>query len=132
MEIEFVQPQTVGEWMAWLTALACVLVGFWVMLMPRTFLRLLKLAPSDGTSEGISQFRGAFGGFWVGLGIAALLLHPQPLIYLAIGFAFAFAVVGRLLTILINRSFSPFVAVAIVFEAVSAFFTLAYALAWIG
>jgi len=130
MEIEFVLPTSSGEWMAWLTAFGCLLTGLWLMVMPKTFLDLVNLFPGEGRREGFSEIRGALGGFRAGIGAAALILHPQPLIYLTIGFAFAFAVLGRLIALVFNRAISAVVICGVLFECLCAYFALGYALGW--
>jgi len=125
--IELAFPFSTGEWLAWLTALATVLIGFALMVVPRSFMNLLGLAPKAGTQNGVSEVRGPFGGMWVGMGLACLLL-AQPLVYLALGLAFAFAVIGRLISFVFDRTFNIHCCVATVFEALSAFFPIAYAL----
>jgi hypothetical protein len=48
---------------------------------------------------GYAEARSTMGGFHLGLGIAALLL-AQPMVYLALGAAFALAAFGRILSML--------------------------------
>lgn len=125
--IEFTLPYSTGEWLAFLTALATVLIGLCLMLFPRPMMHWLGLAPRPSSNNGVSEVRGPFGGMWVGFGLAALVL-AQPLVYLALGAAFAFAVVGRLYSFVIDRTFNIHCVVATFFEVLSAFFPIAYGL----
>lgn len=127
---EFPMPLSTGEWLAWLTALATILIGLVLMFAPRFMMNWLGLAAKEGTANGVSEVRGPFGGMWIGFGLAAILL-AQPLIYLALGLAFAFAVVGRLVSFVMDRTFNIHCVTATIFEALSAFFPLAYALGYI-
>lgn len=128
MDLQFFAPQTTGEWLAAIAAAATAMVGMALLLVPRATMHLMGLAPHSAI--GVSEIRGAFGGSWVGFGLAALLL-AQPLIYLALGLAYTFAVVGRLISFLVDRSFSMQTTVATLAEALAAFFLIAYPLQWI-
>ena len=129
--IEFVLPQTLGEWLAWLTALATVIVGVAVMIAPRLFVKALGMETLEGRKEGLSEFRGPFGGFYVGIGLAVLVLHPQPLLYLALGAGFVFALAGRLISFVFDGARRGLVIPGTLAEVLGAFFPLAYAFGWI-
>lgn len=124
--IEITFPDQWPERMAWITALATMIIGFGLMLVPRPFMGWLGLAAREGTQNGVSEVRGPFGGMWVGLGIACILL-AQPFTYFALGMAFLFAVVGRLISFVADRTFNIHCVVATVFEALSAYFPLRFA-----
>ena len=129
--IEIVFPTSLGEWLAWLTALASILVGLYLMLMPRGFMRFIGFGDSADNDGAVSEIRGPFGGVYFGFGIAAILL-AQPLIYIALGFGFLGAVIGRLLGFLVDRTFTPKILAATFLEVLGAFFPLAYAFGLIG
>ena len=125
--IEFVLPQSAGEWLAWLTALVIVLVGLSLMLMPRTVMQADGLQTVGETTEGYSAMRGPFGGVYVGFGLAVMALHPQPLLYFALGAAFCGALIGRFLSLVIDRAWRGMVIPGTIAEVLGAFFPLAYA-----
>lgn len=125
--IEFTFPFSTGEWLAWTAALATILTGLVLMIIPRRFMHFLGLAPRSGTNNGVSEVRGPLGGAWVGFGLAAILL-AQPLVYLALGFAFLVTVVGRIVSFFADRTFNLHCVAATLFEALLAFFPIAYAL----
>lgn len=128
MDLQFFAPQSTGEWLAALAAAATFLVGLALMIAPRRMMGLVGL--SAGSPAGISEIRGAFGGSWAGLGLAALLL-AQPLVYLALGMAYAVAVSGRLLSFAADRALSARVVILTAVEALMAFALIAYPLRWI-
>ena len=125
--IEFAWPMSTGEWLAFLTGLATFLIGVALMVIPRGFMHVLGLAPREDTNNGVSEVRGPFGGMWAGLGLASILL-AQPLVYLALGVAFAFCVIGRIISFAADRTFNIHCVVATLFEIASAVFPIAYAL----
>lgn len=125
--IEFAWPFSTGEWLAWITAVMTILIGLVVMLLPRAFMGFMGLATKGDTNNGVSEIRGPFGGTFVGFGLAAIIL-AQPLVYIALGFAFAFAVVGRLISFFADRTFNMHCVAATILEIAAAFFPLAYGL----
>lgn len=125
--VEFVFPQSLGEWLAWLTAFVTLIVGLALMLMPRFVMMVDGLQTVDGRKDGYSAMRGPFGGVYVGFAVAVLMLHPQPLLYLALGFAFCGALVGRLISLLVDRAINSTIIIGTLAELAGAFFPLAYA-----
>ena len=124
--IEITFPDQWPERLAWITAMATVLIGLGLMLAPRPFMHWLGLTPRSSTNNGVSEVRGPFGGMWVGMGLACLLL-AQPFTYFALGMAFFFAVIGRLISFVVDRTFNIHCIVATVFEVLSAYFPLRFA-----
>lgn len=125
--IEFNLPFTSGEWYAFIVAVLVMLIGVAIMVAPRPAMGFLGLAPDAAHPEGVSEIRAALGGLWAGLGLAAILL-AQPLVYIALGLALAFAVIGRIISIVADGSFGKHCVAATVLEAACAFFPLAYGL----
>ena len=125
--IEIVFPDDWSERLAWLTAVATILVGLVLMVMPRTFGHYLGLAFRPDTNNGVSEVRGAFAGMWLGLGLACILL-AQPFTYFALGLAFLGAVLGRLVSMVADRAFNGHCLVATVIAALGAYFCLKFPL----
>lgn len=129
--IEFVWPQTTGEWWAWSSAVLLVFYGIWMFVAPRWWLVFLNLEISKGQSHAIAEIRAGMGGAKIGLGLAVLVLHPQPLLYLALGAMFFFTALTRLISIFIDNAHSRYNWAAVAFEGLLAFGPLAYALGYI-
>lgn len=128
--IQFTMPQTLGETLAWLTALAVLLVGLFIMFMPRRFMSLTGLSVTR--PDGFAQMRGPFGGLLVGFALACLILSPQPLLYFALGLSLGITVLGRIISMVADGSRTTFSAGALLIEALGAFFALAYVFGLIG
>jgi cytochrome c biogenesis protein CcdA len=96
MELAFPWPYTEGEWLAWTSALVTVVLGLVAMLAPRLRLREIGQHP-----EALAESRGQLGGFYVGIGVAAILF-AQPFVYMALGFGWTVAFLGRLLSVLFD------------------------------
>ena len=124
--IEFVWPQTLGEWLAWLSALSTMLFGLWAMVMPRLWLKLLNLRTVEGRPEAVAEMRGPLGGMNFGLGLAVILLHPQPLLYLGLGSALLFMAIGRLVSVFVDKGSAAQNWYSLLFELVMAAFPLLY------
>ncbi len=125
--IEFIWPQTIGEWLAWSSALALLIFGLWMFIMPRTWLKWTNLQTKPGKEWAIAQYRGPTGGMMAGFGFAILMLHPQPLLYIALGFAMGGVAFGRLFSIVVDKGSNFQNWAAFIIEALMAFFPLAYA-----
>ena len=87
-----------------LNLVACVLTiafGLFGFLAPRYTASALDLAPTDSTM-GLSEMRASVGGLFVVAGGAAIWLD-HPLGYAMIGFAFAGAALGRVLSLVFDK-----------------------------
>ncbi len=129
--IEFVWPQTNGEWWAWSSALYLVLSGIWLLVAPRWWLSIVGLQTATNHPETLAQLRGPLGGGRIGLGLAVLMLHPQPLLYLALGSMYIFSALGRLLSIIVDKGNTKYNWIALIFDALLAYSPIAYALGYI-
>jgi len=103
MEFAFPWPYSQGEWLAWASALVTVLFGLLAMLMPRLRLRALRPGEVEQHPEALAESRAQLGGFYVGIGVAAILF-AQPLVYMALGFGWAMALFGRCLSMIADRA----------------------------
>lgn len=124
---EFYFPTSNGEWLAF--ASAVITIGFGVLLLvaPRLSFRIMRLETRPDHPEAVSEGRGTMAGFYLGVGICALLF-AQPLIYLALGAGWAFTAFGRLVSMLLDRGLTLFNLISIVIEMALAALPLLYGL----
>lgn len=97
--MEFYIPTETGEFLAFCAAVVTSLLGLIFLFAPGIAFRALGIDLREGRRGGYAEARSTMGGFHLGLGIAALLL-AQPMVYLALGAAFALAAFGRILSML--------------------------------
>ncbi len=97
--MEFYIPTETGEFLAFCAAVVTSLLGLVFLFAPGIAFRALGIDLREGRRGGYAEARSTMGGFHLGLGIAALLL-AQPMVYLALGAAFALAAFGRVLSML--------------------------------
>ncbi|MDW5317916.1 DUF4345 domain-containing protein [Rhizobium sp. PL01] len=97
--MEFYIPTETGEFLAFCAAVVTSLLGLVFLFAPGIAFRALGIDIREGRRGGYAEARSTMGGFHLGLGIAALLL-AQPMVYLALGAAFALAAFGRILSML--------------------------------
>ncbi|KGF69683.1 membrane protein [Hoeflea sp. BAL378] len=125
--IEFYWPTSQGEWLAWCAAVVTVAFGLVLLVAPRLSFRILRLETAADHPEALSEARGTMAGFYLGVGLCALLL-AQPLIYLALGAGWAFTAFGRILSMLSDRGLTGYNLVSVAIEAILAAAALAYGL----
>ncbi|HEV7254102.1 MAG TPA: DUF4345 domain-containing protein [Mesorhizobium sp.] len=99
MELAFPWPTTNGEWLAWTAAALTALWGLVHLIAPRLALRAAGLSTLPDRPAALAHARGPMAGFYLGLGLSALLL-AQPLLHMTLGFAWAFSAFGRLIGML--------------------------------
>jgi hypothetical protein len=99
MDLSFPWPMSQGEWLGWISALVTVLAGLVFLFAPGTMLSALRLQAAPDRPEALAEVRGRMAGFYLGLGLSAILL-AQPLVYMALGFSWAFTAFGRLVSML--------------------------------
>lgn len=92
-------PTETGELLAFSSALATVVMGLFFLFAPALSFRAMGLALRDGRRGGYAEARSTLGGFPLGLGLSAIVL-AQPMVYLALGAAFALAAFGRILSMM--------------------------------
>ncbi|WP_290779728.1 DUF4345 family protein [Hoeflea sp.] len=127
--MEFYWPTSQGEWLAWSAALVTILFGLMLLFAPRISLKILRLQTLPDHPEALSEARGTMAGFYLGVGICAMLF-AQPLIYLALGAGWAFTAFGRIISMLSDRGVTVFNLVSVVLEILLAAGPLMYALGW--
>jgi cytochrome c biogenesis protein CcdA len=130
MEFSFPWPMSDGEWLAWSSAVVTVLFGLFSLFAPGLTLRLLRLAPGERHPEAVGEVRARLSGFYLGLGLASILL-AQPLLYMALGFSWAFTAFGRVVAMLSDRANTPYNWLMLVVDIVLAALPLAFALGFV-
>jgi hypothetical protein len=126
MELSFPWPMSQGEWLAWISAVATLLLGAFFLFAAGTGLRVLRLQTTPTHPQALAEIRGRMSGFYLGLGLSAILL-AQPLIYMALGFSWAFTAFGRLVSMLSDGGGKPYNLALLVVEAVLAALPLLFA-----
>jgi len=102
MEFTFPWPVTQGEWLAWSSAAVTVFFGVVLLFAPGLSFRLFGLQPKPERPEGYAVARANMAGFYLGLGLSALLL-AQPLLYMALGFSWLFTAFGRIVSMMSDQ-----------------------------
>lgn len=103
MEFAFPWPVTQGEWLAWASAAVTVALGVTLLFAPGTSFRLLRLPAKPERPEAYAVARANMAGFYLGLGLTALLL-AQPLLYMALGFSWLFTGFGRIVSMMSDQA----------------------------
>ena len=129
--IDIIFPEEWPERLAFLTAIVSILAGLALMLMPRRMGYIVGITYRKDGPDGLSEVRGAFGGAWVGLGVACILL-AQPFSYFTLGLAFVGAVIGRVISVIFDRALNLHCLIVTVIEVLGAYFTLGFALGAFG
>jgi Domain of unknown function (DUF4345) len=122
-------PQTLGETLGFAAASITLAIGLVAFLFPRTMLKLVKLAPV--VPQAVAEGRAGFGGMLIALG-ASTIIFAQPFVTLTLGAAWAMAAIGRMLSMIVDRSASAANGTAFLFEAAMAAAALAGVLGWVG
>ena len=130
MGISFPWPVSQGEWLAWASAVVTLVFGLALFFAPGVCFRLLRLQPRPEKPAAIAEGRGRMSGFYLGVGLCCLLL-AQPLLYMALGFSWAFSAFGRLLGMMSDGANTPYNWGAIVVDLVLAALPLAFALGFV-
>lgn len=126
MNFAFPWPYSHGEWFAWGAAIVTILLGTAFMLFPRSSLRGAGVRVGRDEAAALGLIRSLFGGFAAGIGLSAVLL-AQPLLYAALGFGWALAALGRIISILVDGDNHRPGWIGLVMAVLLAFFPLAFA-----
>jgi hypothetical protein len=124
MDLSFPWPDSQGEWLAWGVAALTGLLGLFFLFAPRIGLKLLRL--QEARPGALAGIRGTLAGFYIGAGVSAILL-AQPLLYMALGFCWAFTAFGRLVSMLSDRDGLLLNIIAFLIELALAALPLAFA-----
>lgn len=128
--MEFYIPQETGEFLAFSAAVTTAFLGLVIFLAPGLSFRLLGLAQREGGRAALAEGRSTIGGFHLGVGLAAILL-AQPMVYLALGSAFALAFFGRILSMMSDGSGGLANWLLLLLQGALAAFPLGYAFGFI-
>jgi hypothetical protein len=118
-------PSSAGEWLAWTSAAVTIVFGLMLLFTPHLSFRIMRLTTVPEHPEAISESRATMAGFYLGVGLSAILL-AQPLLYMALGAGWAFTAFGRLVSIFADRGNTAFNWVSIACEAALAAAPLAF------
>jgi hypothetical protein len=127
MTIAFPWPMTDGEWLAFTSAAITVLLGLFLLVAPALSFRIMRIAPLPAHPEALGEGRASMAGFYLGVGLCCILTG-QFWIYLALGFCWAFAAFGRLVSILSDRGSTTYNWLRLVLDCILAALALVFAL----
>jgi cytochrome c biogenesis protein CcdA len=113
--MELYWPASQGEWMAWLSAAITVVFGLILLFAPRVALKFLRLQTKPERPEALSEIRGTFAGFYLGLGLSALVF-AQPFLWIALGVSWGFTVFGRLISMMSDRGNTLYNWISVIIE----------------
>jgi len=130
MEFAFPWPVTQGEWLAWVSAAVTVILGVILLFAPGLSFRMFRLAPKPERAEAYAAARANMAGFYLGLGLSALLL-AQPMLYMALGFSWLFTAFGRIVSMMSDRGTGLANWLWLAFDLVLAALALAFALGFV-
>lgn len=126
MDLAFPWPTSNGEWLAWVSAVITLLFGLLALFAPFTALRILRLQTRADHPEAVAEARGTISGFYLGVGLASILL-AQPLVYIALGLAWLFTAFGRLVSMMSDRGNTLYNWISFLIELVLALLPLGFA-----
>ncbi len=127
MEFAFPWPYSQGEWLAWSCAVITLLFGLLMLFAPGLVLKVLRLQTTPNHPEAVSEARATMSGFYIGTGLACILL-AQPLLYLALGLCWALTAFGRIISMLSDNGNTIYNWLWLVAEIVLAAMALTFAL----
>ncbi|MEK1852044.1 MAG: DUF4345 family protein [Phyllobacterium sp.] len=113
--MELYWPASTGEWMAWSSGVITVIFGLILFFAPRVALRILRLQTKPERPEALSEIRATFAGFYLGLGLSALIF-AQPFLWIALGVSWGFTVFGRLISMMSDRGNTLYNWISVIIE----------------
>jgi hypothetical protein len=113
--MELYWPASTGEWMAWSSGVITVIFGLILFFAPRVALTILRLQTKPERPEALSEIRGTFAGFYLGLGLSALIF-AQPFLWIALGVSWGLTVFGRLISLMSDRGNTLYNWISVIIE----------------
>jgi hypothetical protein len=98
-----------------------------MFLVPRLWLSVTGSLDNAGGATAIGLMRGPLAGGNIGLGLAVIALHPQPLLYLGLAAMLLFRATARLVSIVFDGGNRRYGWLALIIEGLLGLFSLAYA-----
>lgn len=123
-------PQSTGEWLSWSSAMVTILFGLAMFLTPRLSLNALRLQTSPKHPEAVAEARSTIAGFYLGVGVSAVLM-AQFFLWFALGVCWAIAAFGRIISILSDGGNTPFNWIAFLVDVLLAAGPLLYVFGFI-
>ncbi|MEF2072094.1 DUF4345 domain-containing protein [Consotaella aegiceratis] len=102
--MQFMLPRSLAEWLPFAAAVLTALYGLAVLFSPRIAFRTIGRKDKVFHARALASGRGDIGGFHLGMGLIALAMFDQPFLQLALGAGWLGAAVGRLVSIVMDRS----------------------------
>jgi cytochrome c biogenesis protein CcdA len=124
--IDFYWPITLGECLAYISAISTIGFGFLFLFTPRLSFRIIHIQTHADYPEAIVAGRSTMAGFYLGVGICCFLFS-QPMLWMALGLAWGFTAFGRLVSIIFDKGNTHHNWISVSIEIVLASFPLAYA-----
>jgi hypothetical protein len=107
-------PQTLGEMLGFGVAAFTALLGLLAFVAPRLAFNIARIEAK--VPDAIAEGRASFGGVFLALGLGTIIL-AQPLVTLVLGGVWAMMALGRIVSMVFDRTVSPYNSAATVFEA---------------
>lgn len=128
--MEFYFPAQLGEQLAFGAAAFTAFAGFVMMFAPGLTFRFFRLQTREGRPSAYGEARSTIGGFYLGFGLAAILL-AQPMVYFAFGASFALAAFARVLSLMSDRGSVAFNLLLLIVQVALAVLPLLYFFGWV-
>jgi hypothetical protein len=99
----------------WIIAIATILTGVFALVRPKAVQGFIGLQAQDG--RGISEIRSIFGGLFIVLGFAPLILN-SPVAFKMLGLAYIGIAAVRAVSIVMDRSMEKSNLISLVVEVI--------------
>lgn len=128
--IEFYLPTSMGEWLAFSSAIVTIFFGILLFFMPKLSLSILRLQTFPDVPSAVSESRATMAGFYLGVGICCILF-AQPLIYLALGASWLITAFGRIVSMIVDKGNTKYNWISWPIEAALGLLPILYALGYV-
>lgn len=120
-------PMLLSDQAVFVCAAITVLFGIFMLFLPATSLRILRLRPADNHPEAVGEAR-AMSGFYLAMGLCVILLMGLPFLYLIFAAAWLLTAFGRAVSMLSDRGNTLYNWIALLIELALGLVPLAAAL----